>query len=302
MEASRDEAEGAGITIRRLNSREEFEEFGRVEMRVWGGQYPPPPELLRAIADNGGLVLGAFHGEKMIGILLGFTGFNKGRIYHYSHQTGVLAEYRDKGIGFMLKMAQRNEVIKMGLDLIIWTFNPLMARNAFFNVGKLGAVVRCYMRNYYGLMNDELNRGIPTDRVVAEWWINSRRVNGWRPIKISDPLQYPQVIVTAPVQESPYRLPVKIMKSTSDPLMLEIPADLLSLRNTLGESAINAWVNAYRDAFDFLLGENYHATDVVSANERVFYVFTRSEEDLGQSVCDMEHKGEAALIPGQRED
>jgi predicted GNAT superfamily acetyltransferase len=296
MSVGGDEVKGAGIIIRRLSSREEFEEFGRVEMSVWGGQYPPPPELLRAIADNGGLVLGAFQGEKMIGILLSFTGFNGGRIYHYSHQAGVLAEYRDKGVGFMLKMTQRSEVIKMGLDLIIWTFNPLMARNAFFNVGKLGAIVRCYMRNYYGLMNDELNRGIPTDRVIAEWWINNKRVNGWRPIKVSDPLQYPQVIATVPVEGGPYRLPVHVIKPTSDPLMLEMPADLLSLRDALGESAVNAWINAYRDAFDFLLGENYHATDVVSSNGRVFYVFTRSDEDLGQSICNMAHGKEATRL------
>ncbi len=274
------------MIIRRLHAREELEEFGRVEEKIWGGQSPPPPELLRAISDNGGLVLGAFDGERMIGILLGFVGFNNGRIYHYSHQAGVLREYRDKGVGYMLKMEQRREVLSMGIDLIIWTFNPLMSRNAFFNVGKLGAVVRCYMANYYGSMNDDLNRGIPTDRVIAEWWVNSNRVSGWRPVKVN-PLLGGNIVETVVVKKgnAAFRVPTRVVKVEGDPLLLEIPADILAIRDSLGYDAVSSWVNAYREAFEYVLSNDYHVTDVVRMNDRSFYVLTKASEGIGEPIC-----------------
>ena len=278
------------MIIRRLRTREELEEFGRVEERIWGGQSPPPPELLKAISDNGGLVLGAFDGDRMVGILLGFAGFHHGRIYHYSHQAGVLPEYRDKGIGYMLKMEQRKEVLSMGIDLIIWTFNPLMSRNALFNVGKLGAVVRCYMMDYYGSMNDYLNRGIPTDRVIAEWWVKSDRVNGWRPVK-ANPLLGGNIVETNAVKKgnAVFRVPTRVVRIEGDPLFLEIPTDILALRDSLGYDAVNSWVNAYREAFEYLLSGGYHATDVVRMDGRSFYVFTKASEGMGEPICHAPH-------------
>ncbi len=95
----------------------------------------------------------------MVGVLFGFTAFQQGRRYHYSHITGVVREYQSRGVGYGLKLAQRKWVMGRGIGLVKWTFDPLQAGNAWFNIGKLGGVCRIFVRNLYGGLNDSLNRG-----------------------------------------------------------------------------------------------------------------------------------------------
>jgi predicted GNAT superfamily acetyltransferase len=125
---------------------------------------------------TGGQVLGAFDGEKLVGFTMAVAGVRNGSVYLHSHQTGVGAGYRDRGIGRMLKLFQREEALARGIRLVEWTFDPLELKNAHFNLNRLGAISRRYIPNLYGVTTSPLHRGMPTDRLVAEWWLDSPRV------------------------------------------------------------------------------------------------------------------------------
>jgi predicted GNAT superfamily acetyltransferase len=125
---------------------------------------------------TGGQVLGAFDGERLVGYTLAVIGLRENMIYLHSHQTGVCAEYRDRGVGRLLKLFQREEALGRGIRWIEWTFDPLELKNAHFNLNRLGAICRRYIKNLYGVTTSPLHRGIPTDRLVAEWRLDSKRV------------------------------------------------------------------------------------------------------------------------------
>jgi predicted GNAT superfamily acetyltransferase len=125
---------------------------------------------------TGGQVLGAFDGDKLVGFTLAVVGMRQGAVYLHSHQTGVSAAYRDRGVGRMLKLFQRDEALGRGIRLVEWTFDPLELKNAHFNLNRLGAICRRYLPNLYGLTTSPLHRGIVTDRLVAEWPLDSPRV------------------------------------------------------------------------------------------------------------------------------
>ena len=109
-------------------------------------------------------------------MIFGFTAVSHGRRYHYSHITGMRKSFQGRGVGYGLKLAQRGFVMDQGMSLVKWTFDPLQAGNGFFNIAKLGAVCRTYVRNLYRNLEDSLNHGRVTDRFEVEWWIRSRRV------------------------------------------------------------------------------------------------------------------------------
>jgi predicted GNAT superfamily acetyltransferase len=113
-----------------------------------------------------------------------------GRSYLHSHMLGVLPEYRDFGIGRRLKLRQRDDAIARGIELIEWTFDPLEIKNAYFNIERLGALVRRYVRNQYGATTSHLHGGLPTDRCTAEWWVSSERV---RSIVAGEPAEFPLI-------------------------------------------------------------------------------------------------------------
>ena len=125
----------------------------------------------------GGQALGAFADGRMVAFCMAIPGLKPGgKSYLHSHMLGVLPEYRDFGLGRRLKLRQREDALACGIDLIEWTFDPLETKNAYFNVERLGAVVRRYVRNQYGTTTSRLHGGLPTDRCTAEWWIGSERV------------------------------------------------------------------------------------------------------------------------------
>ncbi len=159
------------IRIAKPREPEEFAEAVEVQKSAWGQEASSsvPTHLLIAAQHHGGLVLGAYDGRKMVGILFGITIFDSGRPYHYSHITGVAKQCQSKGVGFKLKQAQRDYVLRRGQELVKWTYDPLQAGNAYFNIGKLGAVCRTYLRNLYGNLDDSLNTGRLTDRFEVDW-------------------------------------------------------------------------------------------------------------------------------------
>ncbi|HJS28502.1 MAG TPA: hypothetical protein VJ768_02700, partial [Anaerolineales bacterium] len=170
------------MNIRLLETASDLEAVEGLQRAIWAGDEVEivPLHLLVTAAHNGGIVLGAFEGEDMVGFAFGFPGISRtgGEPYlkHCSHMVGVLPGFRDRGIGFTLKRAQWQLVRYQKVPLITWTYDPLQSRNAFFNVAKLGAVCSTYLEDLYGEMRDALNSGLPSDRFQVDLWVNSSRV------------------------------------------------------------------------------------------------------------------------------
>src|SRR5579864_2589621 len=167
------------IEVRPLTAHAEFQEAVKLQQQIWGFQEIEllPLRLFVVASKVGGQVFGAFDGQRMIGFCLAIPGLKPGgKSYLHSHMLGVLRDYRDEGVGRRLKLAQREEALTRDIDLIEWTFDPLEIKNAFFNVERLGAIVRRYVFNQYGTTSSPLHGGLPTDRCIAEWWLASPRV------------------------------------------------------------------------------------------------------------------------------
>jgi len=174
------------LCIEPLTAHADFDRCVDVQQAVWG--YDPSgmasQKMFLLASQIGGQVLGAFAGTRtdtdagrtLVGYAMALPGVRNGHVYLHSHHLAVLPAWRGAGIGRRLKLAQREEALTRGIELIEWTFDPLEVRNAHLNVARLGAVVRRYRRNFYGASSSPLHGGLPTDRVFAEWWLRSPRV------------------------------------------------------------------------------------------------------------------------------
>jgi predicted GNAT superfamily acetyltransferase len=167
-----------GILIRSCRRIEDFEACLQVERKVWQSADVDvvPIPLFVVAAETGGQVIGAFHGRELIGFTLAIAGWRDSKPFLHSHMTAVLSDYWDRGVGRRLKRFQREDALARGINLIEWTFDPLITKNAYFNFMRLGAIARRYLPNAYGITTSPLHAGLPTDRLVAEWHLRSPRV------------------------------------------------------------------------------------------------------------------------------
>lgn len=170
------------IEIAALSTTREFESAVQLQREIWGFSDVDllPVRLFVVASKIGGQAFGAFDGERMAGFCLGIPGLKPGakgvaRAYLHSHMLGVLPDYANRGLGRAMKLAQRVDALERGIDLIEWTFDPLEIKNAYFNIEKLGAIVRRFVPNQYGVSSSVLHGGLPTDRCTAEWWIEDDR-------------------------------------------------------------------------------------------------------------------------------
>src|SRR5579884_3822499 len=170
----------AEIRVRALSHRDELDEAVRLQQEIWGfGELDLLPVRLFVVAGKiGGQVFGAFDGGRMVGFCLAIPGLKRTAegSYLHSHMLGVLPEYRNAGVGRMLKLEQRKDAVARGVALMEWTFDPLELKNAYFNIERLGCIARRYVFNQYGTTSSHLHGGLPTDRLTAEWWLSSPRV------------------------------------------------------------------------------------------------------------------------------
>jgi predicted GNAT superfamily acetyltransferase len=166
------------IVVRKCDAIEEFHACVELQREIWGEKdlEVEPATMFVVARETGGQVLGAFDGERLVGYTLAVVGYLNKTVFLHSHMTGVHAEYRDRGVGRALKLFQREEALGRGIRLIAWTFDPLETRNAHFNLNRLGAIARKYLPNLYGVTTSPLHRGLPTDRLWAEWQLDSSRV------------------------------------------------------------------------------------------------------------------------------
>jgi predicted GNAT superfamily acetyltransferase len=179
-------SEGAGearvnadaILIRKCNGIEELRACVALQKEVWNfSDAELVPLRMFVVAEKvGGQVMGAFLGQEMVGFALSVPGTRSGHVYLHSHMLAVRKEHRNSGVGRRLKLLQRKEALSRGIELIEWTFDPLEIKNAYLNIERLGAIVRRYNINQYGITSSPLQGGLPSDRLIAEWWLKSRRV------------------------------------------------------------------------------------------------------------------------------
>jgi predicted GNAT superfamily acetyltransferase len=183
------------VEVRKLSMLTELTEAVDLQQHVWGFDdrdvVPLPPFVVAA--HTGGQVFGAFDGGRMMGFCLAFAGIKpEGRTYLHSHMLAVLPEYRNQGVGRQLKLEQRSDALARGINLIEWTFDPLQLKNAYFNIVRLGAIARRYLENIYGSSSSQLDVGLPSDRIVAEWWLE-------QPDRASRPICNIQERISIPV-------------------------------------------------------------------------------------------------------
>lgn len=167
------------IEVRAVTEHGQFQDAVRLQKEIWGFEDIDvlPLRFFVVATKIGGQALGAFDGDRMIGFCMAVPGVRPGgKVYLHSHMLGVLPQYRNQGVARKMKLAQRDEALSRGIDLIEWTFDPLELKNAYFNIERLGAIVRTYRPNQYGVSSAALHGRLPTDRCVAEWWLWSPRV------------------------------------------------------------------------------------------------------------------------------
>jgi predicted GNAT superfamily acetyltransferase len=166
------------ISFRKCTTLDEFRECVSLQREIWAETdlEIEPATMFVVAAYTGGQVLGAFDGDRLVAYTLAVVGLLRATPYLHSHHTGVHPDYRDRGVGRMLKLFQRDEALSREIRLIQWTFDPLELRNAHFNFNRLGAIARTYHPDLYGVTTSPLHRGLATDRLVAEWHLDSPRV------------------------------------------------------------------------------------------------------------------------------
>ncbi len=242
-----------GIAIERLGTISHAREVERLQMEIWSANeaWIVPSHVLLIVSEYGGILVGARVEGALVGFVLGFLArSSEGRHFHASHMLGVLPASRQHGVGAALKRYQREVAREQGLDLMRWTFDPLEARNAYLNLHKLGAVCRTYRPDYYGPMQDALNRDLPSDRLLVEWDLRTDgRPPGWGAA--------PQTILHN--RNGSPELAVDGIVSGL-PIAIEVPRDLQTIKGRAPDIALS-WRLAVRQAFIASFDQGYQACD-----------------------------------------
>ena len=237
------------VSIRQIETFAELRAVEELQKEVWGIpdiDVVPLTQLIAAKAA-GGVLLGAFDGETLVGFVYGFVAEEDGEMAHHSHMLAVRNEYRNFNLGYKLKLAQREEVLAQGINLITWTYDPLQSLNAYFNFTKLGVICDRYMINFYGEEAASFLHQSGTDRFWVKWWLTSDRV-----VKRLGSMKAE-------------------LENPSDKLLIEIPADV----NVLSNEAAWEWRVGTRRAFTEALEAGYVVRDFYRENKKGIYILGR---------------------------
>jgi predicted GNAT superfamily acetyltransferase len=247
------------IDIRMLESVEQLEEVRRLESLIWSEYESIPSSQTLTAIKNGGMMLGAFLENELIGFLYSFPGFKGDKIYLCSHTLGIHPQYRKLGIGEKLKLAQRKESLKKGYDLVTWTYDPLETVNGNLNLHKLGARCSIYVENCYGEMEDGLNQGMSSDRFTVEWWIKEDFVKR--------PSQYElegSLLINIDRDSEEYLVPKEIdleRDSSEGFLFVPVPSDFQTLKKNNPELALS-WRMSTRELFTYYFKNGWTVIDL----------------------------------------
>jgi predicted GNAT superfamily acetyltransferase len=257
--------------------------FSRVQElmeNTWSQKSLIPQHLTLTLLKNGGLLLGAFEDESLVAFSLGFPGFDGKDSYLCSHMLAVDVGLRHRRIGETMKWFQRIEALKMGYDKMVWTYDPLESVNAYLNLTKLGAFCRTYLENCYGEMNDELNRGMPSDRMWVEWILNDPYVEALSHSgQPSIPKFEPSGIVAKVELSNTLPKIIEIDSKHGFPqLWVPLPVSYQQIKKEDPPLAMD-WRMKYRAIFHHLFDEGYFAKGVYrdSRGQMNYYVLVKGD-------------------------
>ena len=259
------------MTIRPLQTAAELRACVALQESTWGPGFSErvPYAVLWFSRRIGGVLLGAFDGVDLVGFVFGLTGLRDGLPLHWSDMLAVRSDARNRGIGVRLKLAQREALLQSAVSEAQWTFDPLESRNAYLNLDRLGVIAREYVRDVYGASDSPLHDVIGTDRLVAEWHIDSPRVVH----------RVAQAQRTGAIRDAPAVNEVEMLggvpccgamsTALDDPIVaLLIPASIQAVKTNDGAAA-RAWRAATREAFEHYLPRGYVVTELVRRTPQV---------------------------------
>jgi predicted GNAT superfamily acetyltransferase len=270
------------IVIRDIERLSEMHQVEQLQKKIWGvSDLDVLPALtLLPLKEVGSILIGAFDGDQMVGFVLGFPGLSDGRIIIHSDMLGVLPEYRSFSLGLLLKLAQRERALSMGIEIITWTFDPLRAVNANLNFSRLGVTASRYEVDYYGETSSFLHR-YGTDRLWVTWALSSPRtrdrIEGPKPTQLDERFSQDSRVL---VQCADGSLPLIGQEPSGDAVLIEIPANLGELSKDQPELA-SEWRAATRQAFTTALDSAYLVEDFRfdAQAQKGIYLLTRQKSD-----------------------
>lgn len=263
------------ITYRVLTDNADLQAASHLESLIWGWdvQYASPTNVMRVTALKGGLVLCAFHGEAMVGMSWAFPARCDGQWVLWSHVAGVLPHYRRLGVGAGIKWAQREWALENGYEEIRWTFDPMQAGNANFNLRVLGAISYKITENMYGIYDDALNPGLPTDRFETVWILDDHKVLS---LAFGDPAPRPEMPEVTLLQYANGELHRKTA-SPRPSARVEIPSNFTQLGRDDSLLA-RTWQTMLRETLTDAFTRGFAVTDFIRADGRCWYVLTRRQD------------------------
>ena len=272
------------VTYRDLTTLEDFAAVVDLERHIWGPGYDEvvPVPILAVTVKRGGILIGAFADDRLIGFVYSLPGIKQRKATHWSHMLGVVDAFRSAGVGYELKRQQRERALAMGLDLIEWTYDPMQAMNAHLNFAKLGVVVEEYKENAYGESSSPLHRGNPTDRFIAEWWIREPHVErrlapaGPATLRTSEAAETQPINSVAAVGDWLESVDVDLSLDERR-LVVDIPMGFTEMLARAPELAL-AWRICTRAIFTTYFNRGYRAVDFLldRPGRKGTYVLTRA--------------------------
>jgi predicted GNAT superfamily acetyltransferase len=233
--------------VRPLVTMDEIGEAVALLAEIWGEPGPMSAELLRAIGHAGGYASGAWVDGVLVGASAGFLARHDGVVLLHSHISGVRPGLEGGGVGYALKLHQRAWAMEQGVSTIEWTFDPLVRRNAYFNLGKLGATIVDFELEFYGSMRDALNAGDASDRAIVRWTVERPPSGG---------IGQPEVILSCGSDGGP------VVTAADGPVLRAwIPEDHVGMRSAEPDLA-RRWRGALRDSFGRAVQDGYVAVDM----------------------------------------
>lgn len=273
---------GASVQIRPLTSVEDGHACVELQRHVWGWDQADvvPATLLHVVEYVGGLAAGAFdQHDTLLGFVFGISGVRDGQLAHWSHMLGVRETARNMGVGRVLKEYQRDVLAARGITRIYWSFDPLMAKNAYFNLNRLGATVVDYVPDMYGTTDSPLHYGLATDRIVVCLETNARPR-----VPLSLPTQNLAPILTAFPRVRDVTMSTD--DRTPETALIEIPANVLEVMSR-SRAIAHTWRLTVREHFQWALSRGYviAGVQVNAADGRFFYVLNRPSPGNGGAVA-----------------
>jgi predicted GNAT superfamily acetyltransferase len=261
------------IEIKKVTSMQELPKIQQLEKSVWNMPPTPVHQTFTAL-NNGGIILGAYDGDEVVGFLYSFAGFDGKNSYLCSHMLGILESYRKGGFGVQMKWRQAEIAKNMGYPYITWTFDPLESLNAYLNLHKLGATGAYYKENHYGEMKDDLNQGLPTDRIQIIWHLDDYKSTTKKAARIDKNNVLLTNEANKPAITEAFRNDIS---NNSAGWFAAVPMNFQHIKREDIELA-KSWRYATRKVFQALFSHGYQATDLINDREKgiSYYYFSRN--------------------------